>query len=125
MEIANLLKSKTAVVTGGSRGIGRSIVLTMASQGANVTFFYRSNEAATEETLQAASGLSGVVNAKKVDIRQAEACESEIDQIAEDAGKIDIVVNNAGIIRQASSVPMASECIFVTCMQGTTASLFS
>jgi len=99
MEIANLLKSKTAVVTGGSRGIGRSIVLTMASQGANVTFFYRSNEAATEETLQAASGLSGVVNAKKIDIRQAEACESAIDQIAEDAGKIDIVVNNAGITR--------------------------
>ena len=99
MEILNLLKSKTAVVTGGSRGIGRSIVLTMASQGANVTFLYRSNEAATEETLEAASGLSGVVNAKKIDIRDAKACESAIDQIAEDAGKIDILVNNAGITR--------------------------
>ena len=99
MEIVNLLKSKTAVVTGGSRGIGRSIVLTMASQGANVTFLYRSNEAATEETLEAALGLSGVVNAKKIDIRDAEACESAIDQIAEDAGKIDILVNNAGITR--------------------------
>ena len=59
MEIVNLLKSKTAVVTGGSRGIGRSIVLTMASQGANVTFLYRCNEAAAEETLEAASELSG------------------------------------------------------------------
>ena len=99
MEIVNLLKSKTAVVTGGSRGIGRSIVLTMASQGANVTFLYRSNEAATEETLEAALGLSGVVNAKKIDIRDAEACEGAIDQIAEDAGKIDILVNSAGITR--------------------------
>jgi 3-oxoacyl-[acyl-carrier protein] reductase len=99
MEIVNLLKSKTAVVTGGSRGIGRSIVLTMASQGADVTFLYRSNEAATEETLEAASRLSGVVNAKKIDIRDAEACESAIDQIAEDAGKIDILVNSAGITR--------------------------
>ena len=99
MEFVNLLKNKTVVVTGGSRGIGRSIVLTMASQGANVTFLYRSNEAATEETLEAASGLSGVVNAKKIDIRDAEACEGAIDQIAEDAGKIDILVNSAGITR--------------------------
>ena len=99
MEIVNLLKSKTAVVTGGSRGIGRSIVLTMASQGANVTFLYLRNEAATEETLEAASGLSGVVNAKKIDIRDAAACEGAIDQIAEDAGKIDILVNSAGITR--------------------------
>jgi 3-oxoacyl-[acyl-carrier protein] reductase len=99
MEIANLLKGKTIVVTGGSRGIGRSIVLTMAQQGANVTFLYRTNEAATEETLEAASSMSGVVNAKKIDIREAEACEFTIDQIAEDAGKIDILVNNAGITR--------------------------
>ena len=99
MEIVNLLKSKTAVVTGGSRGIGRSIVLTMASQGANVTFLYRCNEAAAEETLEAASELSGAVNAKKIDIRDAEACEGAIDQRAEDAGKIDILVNSAGITR--------------------------
>ena len=85
MEIANLLKGKTIVVTGGSRGIGRSIVLTMAQQGANVTFLYRTNETATEETLEAASSMSGVVNAKKIDIREAEACEFTIDQIAEDA----------------------------------------
>ena len=99
MEIANLLKGKSVVVTGGSRGIGRSIVLTMALQGANVTFFYRSNEAAKEDTLEAASGLNGVVNAKKLDIREAEACVNAIDQIAEDAGKIDILINSAGITR--------------------------
>jgi 3-oxoacyl-[acyl-carrier protein] reductase len=99
MEIVNLLKEKTVVVTGGSRGIGRSIVLTMAAQGANVTFFYRGNEAARECTLEAASGLSGGVNAIKVDIREAEACENAIDQIAESTGKIDILVNNAGITR--------------------------
>ena len=99
MEIRNLLKGKTVVVTGGSRGIGRSIVLTMARQGANVTFFYRNNEAAREDTLEASSCLSGIVNAKKIDIREAEACESAVDQIAEDAGNIDILINSAGITR--------------------------
>ena len=99
MEIANLLKEKTVVVTGGSRGIGRSIVLMMAGQGANVTFLYRSNEAARISTLEAASGLGGVVKAKKIDIREAQACENAIDQIAENTGKIDILINSAGITR--------------------------
>ena len=99
MEIRNLLKDKTVVVTGGSRGIGRSIVLTMARQGANVTFFYLKNEAAREDTLEAASGLSGIVNAKKIDIREAEACENAVGQIAEDNGNIDILINSAGITR--------------------------
>lgn len=99
MDSANLLENKAAVVTGGSRGIGRSIVLTLAAQGADVTFLYCSNEAAANETLAAAAGLSGTVKAKRVDVRNAENCEQAIDEIAEDAGKIDILVNSAGIIR--------------------------
>ena len=105
MDSANLLENKAVVVTGGSRGIGRSIVLTLAAQGADVTFLYCSNEAAANETLAAAAGLSGTVKAggtvkaKRVDVRNAESCEQAIDEIAEDAGKIDILVNSAGIIR--------------------------
>jgi 3-oxoacyl-[acyl-carrier protein] reductase len=105
MDSANLLENKAVVVTGGSRGIGRSIVLTLAAQGADVTFFYCSNEAAANETLAAAAGLSGTakaavnVKAKRVDVRNAESCEQAIDEIAEEAGKIDILVNSAGIIR--------------------------
>ena len=105
MDSANLLENKAVIVTGGSRGIGRSIVLTLAAQGANVTFLYCSNEAAANETLAAATELSGTVKAggtvkaKRVDVRNAESCEQAIDEIAEDAGKIDILVNSAGIIR--------------------------
>ena len=105
MDRANLLENKAVVVTGGSRGIGRSIVLTLAAQGADVTFLYCSNEAAANETLAAAAELSGTVKAggtvkaKRVDVRNAESCEQAIDEIAEDAGKIDILVNSAGIIR--------------------------
>ena len=105
MDSANLLENKAVIVTGGSRGIGRSIVLTLAAQGADVTFLYCSNEAAANETLAAAAELSGTVKAggtvkaKRVDVRNAESCEQAIDEIAEDAGKIDILVNSAGIIR--------------------------
>ena len=105
MDSANLLENKAVVVTGGSRGIGRSIVLTLAAQGADATFLYCSNEAAANETLAAAAELSGTVKAggtvkaKRVDVRNAESCEQAIDEIAEDAGKIDILVNSAGIIR--------------------------
>ena len=105
MDSANRLENKAVIVTGGSRGIGRSIVLTLAAQGADVTFLYCSNEAAANETLAAAADLSGTskaagtVKAKRVDVRNAESCEQAIDEIAEDAGKIDILVNSAGIIR--------------------------
>ncbi|MFT5339551.1 MAG: 3-oxoacyl-[acyl-carrier protein] reductase [Cyanobium sp.] len=99
MDSANLLENKAVVVTGGSRGIGRSIVLTLAAQGADVTFLYCNNEAAANETLAAAAELSGTVKAKRVDVRNADSCEQAIDEIAEDAGKIDILVNSAGIIR--------------------------
>ena len=99
MNVTDLLKGKTVVVTGGSRGIGRSIVLTLAAQGANVTFLYRSNEVAANATLEAAGELSGVVIAKKVDIRDDEGGKKVIEEIADGSGKIDILVNNAGIIR--------------------------
>ena len=99
MNVTDLLKGKTVVVTGGSRGIGRSIVLTLAAQGANVTFLYRSNEVAANATLEAAGALSGVVIAKKVDIRDDEGSKKVIEEIADGSDKIDILVNNAGIIR--------------------------
>lgn len=99
MDDANLVAGKTVIVTGGSRGIGRSIVLTLAGQGANVTFLYCSNGEAANQTLAAATGLSGIVKPKKVDIRDADACEKAVEEIADEEGKIDILVNSAGIIR--------------------------
>ena len=99
MNVTDQLKGKTVVVTGGSRGIGKSIVLTLAAQGANVTFLYRSNEVAANATLEAAGALSGMVIAKKVDIRDDEGSKKVIDEIADGSDKIDILVNNAGIIR--------------------------
>lgn len=62
-------------------------MLTMASQGANVTFLYQNNENAAYDTLEAATGLSGVVKAKKIDIRNAGLCNKAIIEIAETTGK--------------------------------------
>ncbi len=77
------LTDKVAIVTGGSRGIGRAIVELFAAEGADVTFFYRDNAAAADA----------------VDIRDSAACAAAVERIAERCGRIDILVNNAGIIR--------------------------
>jgi len=93
------LNGKVAVVTGSSRGIGRAIVELLASQGADVTFFFRDNKTAADEVVSAlrASGLK--VAAEKVDIRDSAACAAAVDRVVERCEKIDILINNAGAIR--------------------------
>lgn len=103
------LAGQTAIVTGGSRGIGKSIVLRLASQGVNVTFFYQSNQAAAESTLSEADSLSGTVQALKVDVRDPEACEKAVEEVGDSHGKINILVNCAGIIRDNILGMLSSE----------------
>jgi 3-oxoacyl-[acyl-carrier protein] reductase len=93
------LSDKVAIVTGGSRGIGRAIVELLAAHGANVTFFYRDNAAAAEEVLAGAKAAGRKVAAEKLDIRDSKACAAAVDRVAERCEKIDILVNNAGAIR--------------------------
>lgn len=99
IELKTRLDGKEAIVTGGSRGIGRAIVHTLASHGANVTFLYNKNEAAAEETLRYVSGLQGNVSCRRVDIRDAKSCEQVVEQLAENSNGIDIIVNGAGTNR--------------------------
>jgi 3-oxoacyl-[acyl-carrier protein] reductase len=93
------LSDKVAIVTGGSRGIGRAIVELLAAHGADVTFFYRDNAAAAEEVLAGAKAAGRKVAAEKLDIRDSKACAAAVDRVAERCEKIDILVNNAGAIR--------------------------
>jgi 3-oxoacyl-[acyl-carrier protein] reductase len=93
------LSDKIAIVTGGSRGIGRAIVELLAAQGADVTFFYRDNAAAADEVVAAAKSAGRKVAAERVDIRDSTACAAAVDKVAERCEKIDILVNNAGAIR--------------------------
>jgi 3-oxoacyl-[acyl-carrier protein] reductase len=93
------LTGKAAVVTGGSRGIGRAIVLRLAEQGADVCFSYVSNEAAAQETSAEVEKLGRKALAVKANVTQPEAAEALIKAALEAFTKVDILVNNAGITR--------------------------
>jgi 3-oxoacyl-[acyl-carrier protein] reductase len=91
------LAGGVAIVTGGSRGIGRAIVETLAAAGMEVAFTYRENAAAADEVVAACSG--GKVSAAAVDVRDPAACQAFVEKVADRSGKIDVLVNNAGVIR--------------------------
>ena len=93
------IAGKSVVVTGGSRGIGRAIVDLFAAEGADVTFFYRSDAAAADAAVAAARSAAHAVVAIKVDIRDSAACRDAVESVVERCGRIDILVNNAGVIR--------------------------
>jgi 3-oxoacyl-[acyl-carrier protein] reductase len=93
------LTGKCAVVTGGSRGIGRAITQRLATQGADVAFSYRGNEAAANETVAALEGLGRRALAVQADVSEPESADALVKAALEALGKVDILVNNAGITR--------------------------
>jgi 3-oxoacyl-[acyl-carrier protein] reductase len=93
------LSGKSAVVTGGSRGIGRAIALRLAEQGADVAFSFRGNEAAARETVAAIEALGRKALAVQADVSQPESADALIKAALEAFGKVDILVNNAGVTR--------------------------
>jgi 3-oxoacyl-[acyl-carrier protein] reductase len=99
MQVTSGIEGKTAIVTGGSRGIGRAIVELLAAEGADVTFFYRDNAAAAADVVAAGRARGAAITGLQVDIRDSVACATAVDSIAERHGRIDILVNNAGITR--------------------------
>ena len=103
------LAGKVAIVTGGSRGIGRAIVELFAAEGADVTLFYRDQAAAAQEVVAAAQSAGAKVGAEQVDVRDSKACAAAVDRVAERAGRIDILVNNAGMIRDNQLAAMDDE----------------
>jgi 3-oxoacyl-[acyl-carrier protein] reductase len=93
------LTGKTIIVTGGSRGIGRSIVELFAADGAQVVFFYRGNAAAATEVLEAGRAAGWKIVAEQVDVTDDAACAAAVERTVERCGSIDVLVNNAGVIR--------------------------
>jgi 3-oxoacyl-[acyl-carrier protein] reductase len=100
-----------AFVTGGSRGIGRSIVLGFVKDGIPTAFTYAGNEGASRETRELARGLNPAasVRAYRMDVRDAGEVERTAEQAIEDFGTVGIVVNNAGVVRNNAAAMMSDE----------------
>ena len=90
---------KTAVVTGGSRGLGRAVCLELAAGGANVVLCYAGNENAANETAAACEALGAKVLAVRCDVADSAQVKALMDEALKAFGRIDILVNNAGITR--------------------------
>lgn len=103
------LIGKTAVVTGGSRGIGRAICLELARQGANIALCYAGNEAMAAETVAACETLGAQAIALRCDVSDAGAVKTLVDAALTRFGRIDILVNNAGITRDGLLMMMKEE----------------
>ena len=93
------MKESVALVTGGSRGIGRAICLELARQGASVAVNYAGNEQAALETVEACRALGVEAEAFRADVADPAACEELVKAVKDRFGHLDILVNNAGITR--------------------------
>lgn len=91
--------TRVALVTGGSRGIGRAISLELASQGMAVAVNYASRAAAAEEVVQEIRSAGGTANAFAADVSQEAAVAALFDEVTASLGPVTVLVNNAGITR--------------------------
>lgn len=113
---------QVAVVTGGSRGIGRAVVRMLAERGASVVVGYRERAAAAEETVAACAGLRGAAVAQQVDVRVRSSVEQLVEAAIGRWGQIDILVNCAGSAAYAPVADITSaqwRAVLATNLDGT------
>jgi 3-oxoacyl-[acyl-carrier protein] reductase len=103
------LQNKTALVTGGSRGIGKAIALALAESGANVAFTYKSASAAAEEVVKAIEGKGRKAMAIQSDARSFSEANSVVEKIIAQFQRLDILVNNAGITKDSLLMRMSEQ----------------
>ena len=104
-----ILKDKVAVVTGGSRGIGRAITLMLAKEGAKVVFTYLTSKKEADSLVREINNFGGKAIALEVDIRDFEKTKLLIEKTKETFGALDILVNNAGIVKDKALMLMSKE----------------
>ena len=116
------LEGKTAIVTGGGRGIGRAISVKLASEGANVVICDIVINEAAEETIKLIEEQGVKAAAFKADVTNIEDCENLFKQASDMFGKVDILVNNAGVTRDNLIMKMKEEefdLVIATNLKGT------
>ena len=103
------LQDRVAIVTGGSRGIGRAIVTALAAEGAKVALVYRGSKEAADAAVQAVTGASGTAAAYQVDVTDANAAQQCAEAVEKQWGPVNILVNNAGVIHDDLFVRLEPE----------------
>ncbi len=103
------LEGKKAIVTGGSRGIGRAISLMYAKEGADVLVNYHSNDAAAKETVAEIEKLGRKGVAVAADVADYKSAQNMVDECVKQLGGVDIVVNNAGVSKPSMLLKMKEE----------------
>jgi len=104
-----LLKDKTVLVTGGSRGLGRAMCLVFAREGADIAFNYESNDAKAKEVVGEVEKLGRRALAHRVSVTDRPACNRMVREILEEFERIDILVNNAAINRADNFATMTEK----------------
>ena len=104
-----MLKGQTAIITGGSRGIGRAIALKFAENGADVAIVYAGNDQAAAETCSLAEQHSVKCKAYRCNVANFEATKALVADIIQDFGRIDILVNDAGVTRDGLIATMKEQ----------------
>lgn len=102
-------EGKIALVTGGSRGIGRACVVELARQGADVTFVYQSNREAAEALVSELTGQGLRAGAEQGNVRDPKRAQQIVDQLVERHERLDVLVNSAGIVRDGLLGAMTDE----------------
>lgn len=103
------LEGKKALVTGASRGIGRAIALALAAEGADVVVNYAGSEAAAKEVAAEIEAMGRKAFVVQADISSNEAATAMVDEVVKEFGRIDILINNAGITRDGLLMRMKEE----------------
>ncbi|HVX62997.1 MAG TPA: 3-oxoacyl-ACP reductase FabG [Pirellulales bacterium] len=103
------LEGKTALVTGGSRGIGRACVRALVAEGAKVAFVYQSSQAAAEGLAGELAEGGAAVKALQADVKDFARAEQIVEQLVETWGQIDVLVNSAGVIRDGLFATMGPD----------------
>lgn len=103
------LTDRIAVVTGGSRGIGRAVALELAKRGATVVVNYQQNAEAANQVVESITGSGGTAIAVQADVATEEGANGLIKAAIETYGKLDILVNNAGVTRDNVIMMMSAD----------------
>jgi len=104
-----LLKDKIALVTGGSRSIGRAIALGFAREGADVAVNYEQHPEAAKEVVQEIERLGRRAVAVKADVSDSAQVRAMVQQVLDTFGRIDVLMNNAGIVRRVPFLELTEE----------------